>query len=140
MLLTYPPQAAKEAEEIKTALATTYKITNLRTTRQFLGIDIYRLRDGTIGLGQRRFIDSVLKRFHIEKAYNATTPLDDKFKLDLVDETDGETDPREYQAIVGSLMYIVLATRPDISFAVAAYTRYNSKPFTGHLTAAKRVV
>jgi len=140
MLLTYPPQAAKEAEEIKTALATTYKITNLRTTRQFLGIDIYRLRDGTIGLGQRRFIDSVLKRFHIEKAYNATTPLDDKFKLDLVDETDGETDPREYQAIVGSLMYIVLATRPDISFAVAAHTRYNSKPFTGHLTAAKRVV
>jgi len=31
MLLTYPPQAAKEVEEIKTALAATYKITNLGT-------------------------------------------------------------------------------------------------------------
>jgi hypothetical protein len=60
MLLTYPPQAAKEAEEIKTALAATYKITNLGITRQFLGIEIYRHKDGTISLGQRQFIDSVL--------------------------------------------------------------------------------
>ena len=68
MLFTYPPQAAKDAEEIKTALATTYKITNIGTIRQFLGIDIYRHKDSTIGVGQRQFIDSVHKRFHMEKA------------------------------------------------------------------------
>jgi len=38
MLLTYPPQAIKEVEVIKTALAATYKITNLGTARQFVGI------------------------------------------------------------------------------------------------------
>jgi len=140
MLLTYPPQATKEAEEIKTALAATYKIMNLGTARQLLGIEIYRSENGTISLGQGRFIDSVLKCFHMEKAYNATTPLDDKVKLDLVNETEGEADPREYQAIVGSLMYIALATRPDISFAVAALSSYNSRPFTSHLTAARRVL
>jgi hypothetical protein len=48
MLLTYLPQAAKEAEEIKTALATTYKLTNLGTARQFLRIEIYRNENGTI--------------------------------------------------------------------------------------------
>jgi len=37
-------------------------------------------------------------------------------------------------------MYAALATRPDISFAVAALCRYNSCPFTSHLTAAKRVL
>jgi hypothetical protein len=37
-------------------------------------------------------------------------------------------------------MYVALATRPDISFAVAALSRYNSRPFTSHLTAAKRVL
>jgi len=37
-------------------------------------------------------------------------------------------------------MNIALATRPDILFAVAALSRYNSKPFTSHLTAAKRVL
>jgi len=65
MLLTYPPQATKEAQEIKTALAATYKITNHGTVRQLLGIEIYQSENGTISLGQGRFIDSVLKRFHM---------------------------------------------------------------------------
>ena len=37
-------------------------------------------------------------------------------------------------------MYVALATRPDISFAVSALSRYNSCPRTTHLTAAKRVL
>jgi len=49
-------------------------------------------------------------------------------------------DIKGYQAIVSSLMYAALATRPDISFAVAALCRYNSRPFTSHLTAAKGVL
>jgi hypothetical protein len=37
-------------------------------------------------------------------------------------------------------MYAALATQPDISYAVAALSRYNSRPFTSHMTAAKRVL
>jgi hypothetical protein len=51
-----------------------------------------------------------------------------------------EVDPTQYQAIVGSLMYAALGTRPDITYAVAALSRYNSRPLTVHLTAAKRVL
>jgi len=46
----------------------------------------------------------------------------------------------DYQAVVGSLMYAALATRPDISYAVATLSRYNSRPFTIHMTPAKRVL
>jgi len=35
-------------------------------------------------------------------------------------------------------MYAALATRPDISYVVAALSCYNSRPFTSHMTAAKR--
>jgi len=141
MLLAYAPTAAKEAEEIKQALAATYTITNLGTACQFLGIEIHYDTDGLISLGQRVFIDSVLKQFHTEAAHGAATPLDDKVKLDLAEEEeDGEVDPKTYQAIVGSLMYIALATRPDISFAVAALSRYNLRPFARHLTAAQCVL
>ena len=52
MLLAYAPTAAKEAEEIKQALVATYKITNLRTARQFIGIEIHYETDGSISLGQ----------------------------------------------------------------------------------------
>jgi len=86
MLLAYASTAAKEAEEIKQALAATYKITNLGTARQFLGIEIHYETDGSISLGQRVFIDSVPKRFHMEAAHGAATPLDDKVKLDLAEE------------------------------------------------------
>jgi hypothetical protein len=49
-------------------------------------------------------------------------------------------DITDYQAVVGSLMYTALATQPDISYAVAALSRYNSRPFTSHMTDAKQVL
>ena len=62
-------------------------------------------------------------------------------RLDLAEELgEREVDPKEYQAVVGSLMYIALATRPDIAFTVSALSRYNSQPCTRHLTATKQVL
>jgi len=37
-------------------------------------------------------------------------------------------------------MYATLETQPDISYAVAALSCYNSRPFTSHITADKRVL
>ena len=58
---------------------------------------------------------------------------EDRGKMELEDITD-------YRAVVGSPMYAALATRPDISYAVAALSRYTSRPFTSHMTAAKSVL
>jgi len=64
--------------------------------------------------------------------------------LDLADNWgEKELEPEDitdYQAVVGSLMYAALATWPDISYAVAALSRYNSRPFTSHMTAAEGVL
>jgi len=87
------------------------------------------------------FIDSILRRSDMETAHGAATPLDAKVKIDLAaEEDDGEVDAKSCQAIVGSRMYIAHATRPANSFAVAAPSRYNSRPFARHLTAAQRVL
>jgi hypothetical protein len=78
----------------------------------------------------------------MQNAHGAMTPMDPNVKLDLAEDRVEKVleDIKEYQAIVGSLMYAALATRPDISFAVAALCRYNSRPYTSHMTAAKRVL
>ena len=68
--------------------------------------------------------------------------MDPNVKLDLAEDP-GEKeleDITDYQAVVGSLMYTALATGPDILYAVTALSRYNSRPFTRHMTAAKRVL
>jgi hypothetical protein len=44
-----------------------------------------------------------------------------------------------YQSAVGSLMYAMLGTRPDIAFAISVVSRYTSNPTTQHQTAVKRV-
>jgi hypothetical protein len=114
ILLAYAAAAAEDAEEITAKLAEVYKITNLEPARQFLGIEIYRENDGSIGIGQKDFIDLVLKRFHMENAYNAITPLDDKRKLDLAEPDEGEVDRREYQAIIRSrhqIRHIICSSR-----------------------------
>jgi hypothetical protein len=58
----------------------------------------------------------------MHNAHGASTPMDPSVKLDLAEDR-GEKERKDitgYQAIVSSLMYVALATRPDISFAVAA--------------------
>ena len=44
-----------------------------------------------------------------------------------------------YASVVGSLMYAMVCTRPDISHAVRVLTRFMSKPGKEHWTAVKRV-
>lgn len=46
----------------------------------------------------------------------------------------------KYQSIVGSLMYAMLGTRPDIAFAVSVVSRYGSNPTPEHYGAVKRIL
>jgi hypothetical protein len=44
-----------------------------------------------------------------------------------------------YQSMVGSLMYAMLGTRPDIAFSVSVVSRYASNPDDSHLKAVKDI-
>ena len=46
----------------------------------------------------------------------------------------------DYSALVGSLMYLAVCTRPDLSQAVGALARYSANPMTEHWDAALGVV
>jgi len=141
--MLYPKDGTKAAIEVRTRLSERYMISNLGPACQSIGIEIHRDENGTfISLGQKAFITTILELFNMQNAHNVSTPMDSNVKLDLAEDR-GEKeldDIKGYKAIIGLMMYAALATRPDISFAVAALSRYNSCPFTGHLTATKRVL
>ena len=44
-----------------------------------------------------------------------------------------------YQSAVGSLMYAMLGTRPDLAYAVSVVSRYSSNPTETHWKAVKRI-
>jgi hypothetical protein len=49
-------------------------------------------------------------------------------------------DQLRYSQIIGSLMYLASATRPNISFAVCKLSRYMSNPGNDHWHALERVL
>ena len=47
---------------------------------------------------------------------------------------------RYYRSAVGSLMYVMVATRPDLAYAVGALSQFMANPSEEHVIAAKRVL
>ena len=137
MLIAY--QDSGKAQGVKDSLQAEYRMQDVGPARRFLGLDIEREADGTYSVHQRRYIDGILRRFGMESANTAPTPLHKNTMLDYFKD-DQPVDQGEYLCLVGSLMYAALGTRPDISFAVGALSAYNHDPWKVHLTAAKRVL
>ena len=124
--------------QIKELLTARYKTTDLGETRRFLGIEVIRDDKGII-LAQNCYIDAIPRRFRMEEAHEVRSPMDPNVQLDNLKCKDRKADSTLYLSIVGSLMYVALATRPDISYCVTALSQYNKEPLQMHLTAAKRV-
>ena len=45
-----------------------------------------------------------------------------------------------YASVVGSLMYAILCTRPDICFTIGMVSRYQSNPGPEHWTTVKHIL
>ena len=124
---------------VKDLLCAKYKMSNLGTTRRFLGIEIENTANG-ITLCLTGYINTILKRFRLEATHDAKSSMDPNVLLDNTACGDKQVDKNLYLSIVWSLMYAALDTCPDISFCVTALSRSNSTPLQMHLTAAKRVL
>ena len=45
-----------------------------------------------------------------------------------------------YASAIGSIMYAMICTRPDVSYALSATSRYQSDPGESHWTAVKNIL
>ena len=89
--MLYLEDAIKAAIKVKARLPEKYKITNLGPAPQFLVIKIHLEEnvtgtDTAMSLRQRAFITTILKRFNMQNAYGASTPMDPNVKLDLSED------------------------------------------------------
>jgi len=104
----------------------------------FLGVSIEQNEDG-MKLCQKQYIEKLLERYRLQDANPVTTPMDLNVKLVANYGHSKSVDKVRYQSMIGSLLYIAIATRPDISQAVGALSKFNSAPMEAHLTAVKRL-
>ena len=137
----------QELEDLKRQLNKCFDMKDLGDAHYCLGIQILRDRPKRqIRINQKKYISDILNRFNMQDCYPTLTPMDPGTKLsnDMSPKCDDqiETDRMKgvpYQNAVGSLMYAMLGTRPDVAYAVGAVSRYSSNPGEGHWKAVKHI-
>ena len=128
-------------QEFKEAIMHTFEMTDLGDLSYYLGIKVERDRGSkVIRMSQAHYVMEVLERFGMTECKPTTTPMDTKTRLLPHDGVASAEEVKEYQRVVGSLMYAMVATRPDLGYAVGALCRYMSNPSPSHWCAAKRVL
>ena len=92
-----------------------------------------------IEIQQKQYILRMLEKYGLQDAKPVSTPADPNVRLRKDDGVSKTVDPVLYQSMVGSLLYAVIATRPDVSQAVGTVSKFSSKPSEAHLTVVKQI-
>lgn len=74
----------------------------------------------------------------MEDCKTVATPSDVNQDVDNLCNSEGIQFP--YRECVGSLIYLAIATRPDISFAVGVASRFLENPTSQHVNSVKRIL
>ncbi|GKC07866.1 putative RNA-directed DNA polymerase [Tanacetum coccineum] len=133
-------------QDVKSWLGKSFAMKDLVEAAYILGIKIYRDRSRRlIGLSQNAYIDKILKRFKMDTSKRGTIPMQPNVDLR---KSQGPSTPAEvkrmkgvpYASAVGSIMYAVRCTRPDIAFSQNLTSRYQQNPGESHWTAVKNIL
>jgi hypothetical protein len=141
LILATPCPASMET--LKSQLLDQFDMTDLGELRHYLGMQIVRDRPSrTVSLHQSAYITALLADYNLTSANPSLTPLavDHKLTTPVVPST-GPHLPR-YPQLVGSLMYAMVCTRPDLAFPISVLARYLApgRATPDHMAAALRTL
>ena len=138
--------AARDQAEIdwfNNILSRRFNTKNLGEISKLLGVRITRdRRNRTIYLDQEQYLEKVLSNFGFPAAKykRKSIPAADYSNLRPATDTDERIDGSQYHKIIGSLMYAMTLTRPDIAFVLGCLARYMSDPTVHHGHALKELM
>ena len=111
---------------------------DLGNVKDFLHMRILK-KDGNICLDQTTYLDKVLQHFGLVNAKFASTPLPEGYHPMPNAHTVDTKLQTKYQQIIGSLMYIMLGTHPDIAYTVTKMVQHAANPSEDHLNRALHI-
>ena len=131
----------KQVQDVKNSLANKFDIKDMGKMHYFLGMSVMQDEDSkSVWIGQPAYTANLLSKFGMQSSKPVSTPIDPATKLSTANETSELVDQKLYQSAIGSLMYLSVSTRPDITYAVSNLARFSVKPTTDHWNAVKRVM
>ena len=131
----------KRMAKVKQALSQQFQVKDMGELHYFLGVRVIQdPSTGSVWIGQQSYTENVLRRFGMENSKPIRTPVDTSTKLVKAKDEDTCVDQQLYQSAVGSLLYLSIATRPDIAYAVSNVAKFCAKPTKQHWVAVKRIL
>ena len=91
-----------------------------------------------IYINQAKYARNLVKRFGLEKATHAGTPMATNTKIGN-DPLGQPVDITLYKSMIGCLLYLS-TSRLDITFSVGVCARFQANPKVSHLNAIKRII
>ena len=143
--MTVASKTTAEYKSLVKELEKHFKLKELGPTTALLGVSIARDRSKRLlTLSQKQYINDVLETFGFSNVRPVTTPLDPGMRLSKEQCPSTKAELAEmasipYSQLVGALMYLAVATRPDIAHAVGVLARFNANPGMEHWKALKHL-
>ena len=130
---------------VKAQLSSSYEIKDLGEAKLILGIWITRNTSGDIILSQQAYCEQMIEHFNMGGCASASTLLPSGLILKNDDCPTNAQDIDEmknvlYCEALGSLMWLQVATRPDLSFAVNILSRFTHNPGKPYWNALKHTL
>ena len=130
-------------KQIKEILGSHYKMSDLGEIQSYLGMPIVcNQASKHIEIDQSEYTQDVLRHFKMSNAHPHSTPLPPGTEVHLVKYSGAalQSDIKHYQSLIGSLLYVQIGTRPDVSYAVSHLTQYAANPSPQHLKLAQYIL
>ena len=107
--------------QLKLDLVKVFQMKDMGEIDYCLGIEFRQdTGNNTIKMSQKKYIKEILIRFGMENCKPINTPMDGNEKLKKTNSEEINYRILPYQSFIGSLLYLAISTRPDISYAVSA--------------------
>jgi hypothetical protein len=143
--ITFASKSKAKIAELKAAIAQHFKLRNLGPTMFQLGVEITcKCSQCTLHLLQRRYTQDLLERYGFVDSSPVLTPMDPSVSLMSAHVPSTPEDKAfmctvPYVSAVGALMYLAIATHPDIAFAVGILCCFMACPGPEHWKAVKHL-
>ena len=107
-------------------------MTDLGNISYFLGIEFHQSA-GQITMSQSHYLKGVLKRYNMENCKPRSTPSEANLDVYASESDDSDHSPSpedvtRYREIVGSLVYAMTCSRPDLTWIITKLSQHLARP------------
>lgn len=128
----------RSINKLKEDLSNEFKMKDLGEIKTFMGINFNHDKiNNIVTLDQQEYISKILEKFDMTNCNSISIPMEPKLYLK---KHCGKQTLFPYRELLGSLMYLMIATRPDLCYAICYLSRFQDSASDEHWQHLKKVL